>query len=116
MGGEDRRVLRNGSAPRVVPLTATRAADAGLAIDDALEGLVSSVDELACDLAVDEVESLQAIRSTIGSDVRRLNFVGGPDTLGRGGASSGHTRADTVLVMVVVIAFELLVLMILLHG
>jgi hypothetical protein len=97
MGGHRGTGGPNGSHPRVVSLSVATATAPGHEIDDALDGLVTTVDDLARDLAFEDFEP-----------PRRSSAL-------RVAAPRPHGRAYLVAVMVALIAFELLVLDWILH-
>lgn len=97
MGGQRGTGGTNGSRPRVVPLAVATATAPGHEIDDALDGLVTTVDDLARDLTFEDLESPR------------------PSPAFGVAAPRAHGRAYLVAVMVALIAFELLVLDLLLH-
>jgi hypothetical protein len=105
MRGDNGRVIGNGRGPHVVSLSKTAAVE--VAIDDALDGLVTSMDDLARDLAFDEFEEPPGAPPATRP---RPSVVYGPV------AATAHGNAYLVGVMSFLIVFELLLLWMLLHG
>jgi hypothetical protein len=114
--GDDGRAIRNGSDPRLVPLSVPAASAVEPAIDDALDGLVTTVDDLARDLSFDDLDAPYGAASASRPDVRRMSFASGASMRGRAGGERAHANAYTVGVMAVLVLFELLVLWVVLHG
>jgi hypothetical protein len=91
-GGEPRRVGRSASGPRLVPvsLVAEEAAEPDY-VDEALDDLLTTLDDLVRDLDVDEAEP----------EAARIRAPAGPPV---------HSRAFVVGLAVVLILLEFLIL------
>jgi hypothetical protein len=112
-GGETGRAVHNGSGPRLVPLSvaATQAAEPDY-IDEALDGLVTTVDDLVRDLAVNYAESPPVAYPFVTEpDPERLGLLGGPAAPGGAPAPAlVHSKAFVAALVLALIAFEFVVL------
>jgi hypothetical protein len=107
-GGETSRLGRNAPGPHLVRLAVAPDETEPDYIDEALDGLLMTVDDLVRDLDVEEAE-----RSPFGAgpEADRVGTIGGPGALARGAPPpTVHRRAFLIGVGVVLIAFELVVL------
>ena len=90
-GGAPRRVGRSAQGPRLVPVSLVTDDATPDYIDDALDDLLTTVDDLVRDLGIDDDELAAAVlRAPVGRPV--------------------HSKAFVVGLAVVLILFELLVL------
>lgn len=111
--GEPSRIGPNAPGPRLVQLAVAPDETEPDYIDEALDDLLTTVDDLVRDLDVEEAERSHFAEP--GAD--RVTSIAGPDELARAAvAPTVHSRAFLIGVGAVLIAIEFLVLVWLLSG